>query len=209
MRDYKRRKGSLDIRSTLQRHYLSPKASQSSSASLTKSILSKIQEHNIDVTDALHILIVEDNQINQRVLAQQLERRGCIVYTADHGGEALDFLYQSTLAVEPSSDEKIKPQEKFSSTPNTPSANTKKHLSIVLLDIEMPVMDGLECVRRIRDMEQDGRLLGHVPVIAVTGTARKEHVARAMDAGMVWMFPKVFFKPIFLHTDRALGCCCD
>jgi CheY-like chemotaxis protein len=35
----------------------------------------------------------------------------------------------------------------------------------------MPIMDGLECMRRIREMERDGKLLGHVPIIALTANA--------------------------------------
>jgi CheY-like chemotaxis protein len=135
----------------------------------------------------LHVLIVEDNQINQRVLAQQLEQHGCVMYTADHGGEALDFLSQSTLAVEPILDDKV---DKLHALPSSAlrklsPTETKKQLSIVLLDIEMPVMDGLECIRRLRDVEYRGHLLGHVPVVAVTGSALREHVTRAIDAGMV------------------------
>jgi hypothetical protein len=53
------------------------------------------------------------------------------------------------------------------------------------MDLEMPVMDGLSCVRRIREMQQDGELRAHVPVIAVTANARSEQIAVAMQTGMV------------------------
>lgn len=73
----------------------------------------------------MHVLIVEDNPINQRVLSQQLTREGCITHTADHGIEAVDFLLRSTLA-----------------TPDEISPSTQENieLSVVLLDVEMPVM---------------------------------------------------------------------
>lgn len=45
-------------------------------------------------------------------------------------------------------------------------------------------MDGLTAVRRIREMEREGRFRSHVPIIAVTANARPEHVTRALEAGM-------------------------
>jgi CheY-like chemotaxis protein len=45
-------------------------------------------------------------------------------------------------------------------------------------------MDGLTCVRRIRELQQEGVIHGHVPVIAVTANVRSEQVAVALKAGM-------------------------
>jgi CheY-like chemotaxis protein len=44
----------------------------------------------------------------------------------------------------------------------------------------MPVMDGIECTRRIREMEKDGTLTGHLPVIALTANA----------AGIIYHIPR-------------------
>ena len=63
----------------------------------------------------LHVLIVEDNAINQRVMAQQLRRLGCIVTTADHGLDALGFLATTSF---------------YKNSANNP-------LSIVLMDLEV------------------------------------------------------------------------
>ena len=49
----------------------------------------------------------------------------------------------------------------------------------------MPVMDGLTCTKKIRELERDGKLTGHVPIIAVTANARAEQVRTALEAGMV------------------------
>lgn len=46
-------------------------------------------------------------------------------------------------------------------------------------------MDGLTCTRKIRELEKEGMLTGHVPIIAVTANARAEQVQTALDAGMV------------------------
>lgn len=58
-------------------------------------------------------------------------------------------------------------------------------LSVILMDQEMPVMDGLTCTRRIRELEKEGKLKAHVPIIAVTANARQEQIQTALNAGMV------------------------
>jgi CheY-like chemotaxis protein len=83
-------------------------------------------------------------------------------------------------------------------------ANLKQSLSLILLDIEMPIMDGLTCVRKIREMEASGQVRGHVPVIAVTANARSEQVTSAMQAGMVNIFPSLV--AFFWHLEEANEC---
>lgn len=83
------------------------------------------------------------------------------------GGEALDFLSKTTLWND--------------STSNGP----RMELSIILMDLEMPIMDGLACTRRIRDLEREGRINGPVPIIAVTANTRMEQMEQALEAGMV------------------------
>ena len=58
-------------------------------------------------------------------------------------------------------------------------------LSIILMDLEMPIMDGLACTRRIRDLEREGKIMGRVPIIAVTANTRTEQIEQALEAGMV------------------------
>ena len=104
-----------------------------------------------------------DRQL-EKVLAKQLQKAGCIVHVANHGQEALDFLQRSNLWRDHPGGE---------------------HVDVVLMDLEMPVMDGLTCARRIRELQGQSALIRHVPVIAVTANARKEQVETAMAAGMV------------------------
>lgn len=106
--------------------------------------------------------------MNQKVMKHQLRKAGCkTVDVCENGQEALDFL-QNTIFHSPSQFE----------------ANDQKPLSIVLLDVEMPVMDGLTCIRRIRELEQTGAIVRHVPVIAITANARPEQIQFAIEAGM-------------------------
>lgn len=107
----------------------------------------------IDDKEPMHVLIVEDNQINQKLLANQLRKAGCIVYTANHGVEALDFLAGTEYA-------------------SLPNVEKTTPLSVVLMDIEMPIMDGLTCVQTIRSMEEKEEFCLHIPTIAVSGSIR-------------------------------------
>jgi CheY-like chemotaxis protein len=95
-----------------------------------------------------------DNLINQQLLDRHLTRIGCRTRTSNHGQEAIDAIKRSRWVL---------PEEGFP-------------LSIVLMDIEMPVLDGLSAVRIIREMERAGEIKGHVPILAVTANARKEQV---------------------------------
>lgn len=126
---------------------------------------------NPQVPSDLHILLVEDNLINQKVTANQLRKAGCTVHIANHGVECLSFLETSCY---------WRPNDAATS-----ATTTLTSLSVILLDQEMPVMDGLTCVRKIREWQEEGKLHGHVPVIACTGNARREQVASSLEAGMV------------------------
>ena len=106
--------------------------------------------------------------MNQRVLKKQLTKHGYDVSVADNGQEALNFL-QST-------------QYWRGTEPST--ANTVNDISVVLMDIEMPVLDGLAATRKIRELESDGSLAAHIPIIAVSANARTEQTSQALAAGM-------------------------
>lgn len=112
----------------------------------------------------LHVLVVEDNLVNQKVASKQLRNCGCTVSVANHGEEALEFLKRTEYWSAQCDGEK---------------------LSVVLMDLEMPVMDGITCVKRIRELQVAGLIKGHVPIIAVTANARKDQIMNAMNAGMV------------------------
>lgn len=131
-----------------------------------------------------HVLLVEDNLINQKVLSKQLRGIGCTVHVANHGVEALDFLAKTTL------------------WDDGPPSDQRMALSFILMDLEMPIMDGLTCCRRIRDLQREGKINCHVPIIAVTANARTEQMDVAIDAGMV-----CYFFPLYSTclTDISIG----
>ncbi|KAH7386103.1 putative histidine kinase HHK16p [Pyrenochaeta sp. MPI-SDFR-AT-0127] len=136
--------------------------------------------HRINM-DQIHVLIVEDNIVNQKVLSKQLTKAGCIVSTADNGIYALNHLVQTDFHI-------------INGIP----------LSIILMDLEMPEMDGLTCCKRIREMESKKELNGHVPIIAVTANVRGEQIATAKESGMDDVVSKPFRIPDLLAKIQAL-----
>lgn len=116
-------------------------------------------------SNGINVLIVEDNLINQKVLKKQLSNLGYTVYIANHGEECLDQLRKSTFWANHKSDAAA--------------------ITVVLMDLEMPVMDGLACARKIRELQQTKVIISHVPILAVTANAREEQIETAMASGMV------------------------
>jgi CheY-like chemotaxis protein len=128
--------------------------------------------------EKLNILIVEDNLINQRVLSRQLIKAGCVVSTADNGHFALEHLTQTHFHK--------------SKTFGLP-------LSIILMDWEMPEMNGLTCSKKIRQMQKDGELKAHVPILGVTANVRPEQIDTAIESGMDDILSKPFRVPELLE----------
>jgi two-component system sensor histidine kinase/response regulator len=99
----------------------------------------------------LHVLLTEDNAVNQKLAVRLLEKRGHSVVLAGNGREAIE-----TLA--------------------------RESFDVVLMDVQMPEMDGFEATRRIRESERaTGR---HVPIIAMTAHAMKGDRERCLAEGM-------------------------
>jgi len=112
-----------------------------------------------------HVLVVEDNIINQKVLVRQLQTKGFRTSVASDGQEALDLILDAAR-------QDIFPYD------------------LALMDIEMPVKDGRTACRELREAEKCNDY-PHLPVIAVTGNAREEQIDECLDAG----FDEVAIKP--------------
>lgn len=131
------------------------------------------------------ILVVEDNIINQKVLCSQLTKLGHTVNVASHGLEALEII--KTTSYWHDNDGKGIP------------------LDVILLDVEMPVMDGLECIKEIRLLETQQKLLTHFPVIAVSANAREEQIRSTLACGMDEFITKPFRIPdLISRLERVL-----
>lgn len=132
-----------------------------------------------------HILVVEDNLVNQKVVCKQLRKSGHVVSVANHGEEALEFIRRSEYWVDDAASPSPLGVVNGNENGNGGEVKQGERLHVVLMDLEMPVMDGLTCVRRIRDLQLEGRIRDHIPVIAVTANARKDQIMNSYEAGMV------------------------
>ena len=141
------------------------------------------QRQEVSIVDrkAFDVLLVEDNLINQKVLAKQLRKANCTVAIANHGEEALAILERSTYWNE-------------ATTGNGQVGNASKQipLDVVLMDIEMPVMDGLQCTKQIRALQEKGVITSHIPIIATTANARQEQKDSIIAAGIDSILVKPF-----------------
>jgi CheY-like chemotaxis protein len=141
----------------------------------------------------MHVLLVEDNTVNQRVVQAQLKKAGCVVYIANHGVEALELIRESDLwhenvGVEDSRQRGI--------------AKEVKHLDIILMDWEMPIMDGLACSREIRSLQKAGKVVRHVEIVGTTANARDEQVRIAVASGIDSVISKPFMVSDLLERMR-------
>ncbi|KPV74021.1 uncharacterized protein RHOBADRAFT_54592 [Rhodotorula graminis WP1] len=122
------------------------------------------------------LLIVDDNAINRSVMKRQLKLQNFEVTTASDGQEALDILMKdAALAAAAGAD----------------ADEAHNPIRCVLMDIEMPVMDGMSAVRELRRREKAGEISRRYPVCAVTGNARDAQKRECLAAG----FDDIATKP--------------
>jgi CheY-like chemotaxis protein len=129
---------------------------------------SKEQAHNIHATlekvaedlkgtdtekRTLTCLLVDDNLVNMHTFSSILRQHNVEVLVAENGKDALDVYLQNTDI-----------------------------LSFILMDVQMPEMDGCEATQRIRKLEKTTSK--RIPIIALTAYANKEERRRCLDAGM-------------------------
>jgi len=112
---------------------------------------SQPRDANLPVLTGLRVLVAEDNFVNQQIACELLEGEGATVALASHGQEALDLLE---------------------------AAGAK--FDVVLMDMQMPVMDGLTATRVIRTRWSDTEL----PIVAMTANAMDSDRQACLDAGM-------------------------
>lgn len=139
------------------------------------------------------VLVVEDNEVNQKVLGRLLRRYGYRAHLANHGGEALEMLQRSrhwnhaAAAAAGIAPLPPLPPDEDGTVPGPID------VSIILMDLEMPIMDGVTCARRIRELEALGVLKApRLPIIAVTAYVRPEQIGDARASGMDDIVSKPF-----------------
>ncbi len=134
------------------------------------------KKNNLKVKEALKglkVLLVEDNQMNMDISTQYLQRAGMKIVSAWNGKEAVELFEKSA--------------------PGT--------FQVILMDIQMPVMDGYEATKKIRASSHPEAKT--IPVIAMTANAFNDDIVKALKAGMNDHISKpVFYDRLFESLSK-------
>ena len=109
------------------------------------------QEWVMDLA-GLRVLVAEDNAVNQRIISRLLEKAGCQVTLVPDGQRVVETALDNELTFD-----------------------------VILMDVQMPVLDGLAATRRIRERESRSR---NIPIIALTANALEGDQRLCLEAGM-------------------------
>ena len=121
-----------------------------------------------------HLLLVEDNMINREIALELLAVTDASIDVAENGREAVDRFLSAA----------------------------EGYYDLILMDIQMPLMDGYEATRRIR--ESDRADAATVPIIAMTANTFIEDVQKARSAGMNGHLPKPIDIQLLMQTLKQL-----
>ena len=130
-----------------------------------------------DTLSGKHILLVDDQPLNLEVAKKILEKKKMIVTIASNGQQAVDIF----------------------------SSSTYNYFDAILMDIQMPVMNGLDASKAIRNLERaDAR---KIPIIAMTANTFDEDKKKSSEAGMVAhlgkpIVPKELFECLFTYISK-------
>lgn len=120
----------------------------------------------------LRALVVEDNELNTEVVKFLLEKNGIIVDCVGDGVQALESFEKSTLG----------------------------YYAMILMDILMPRMNGLEATRRIRTLQRKDASL--IPIIAMSANAFSDDIMRGKMAGMNEYLAKPLDEEMLIRAIR-------
>ncbi len=130
----------------------------------------------LPLTQRGKLLVVDDNELNLEIALEMLRDEGFQVEASSNGKEAVERLKNS------------EPNEFF----------------LVLMDIQMPVMDGYHAAREIRALEDP--LLSRIPIIALSANAFEEDKLRALESGMNAHIAKPLeMKRLLEEMERLVG----
>jgi CheY-like chemotaxis protein/nitrogen-specific signal transduction histidine kinase/predicted hydrocarbon binding protein len=117
-----------------------------------KELRSKANFENSEHPTGYRILLAEDNLMNQKMTAFILRKAGYEVLLADNGKEALTIYEEQA-----------------------------NNIDLILMDIQMPIMDGFDAVKAIREKELN--MLSYIPIIALTAHAMKGDMEHCLEVG--------------------------
>ena len=107
-----------------------------------------------DRMDGIHILMAEDNELNRKIATYMLTEKGAIVTEAEDGKQAVDLF----------------------------AGSAPGDFDVILMDIMMPIMNGLDAAKAIRAMDREDAVT--IPIIAVSANSFSDDVAASKASGM-------------------------
>ena len=110
--------------------------------------------HNKKCLNGVRILLVEDNEINTEIARELLTEEGCIVETANDGVACIDMVEKAEA----------------------------DYYKMILMDIQMPVMNGYDATLAIRKMKDTEK--ARIPIVAMTANAFAEDIQKVLSVGM-------------------------
>ncbi len=131
------------------------------------------EEWWVKMDHPLQILLVEDNEVNQRVMVLMLQKFHPVIEVAINGKIALDMIRDGDF-------------------------------DLVLMDVQMPDMDGLEATRIIRQWERDTSRTKSLLIVALTADATAENRDKCLNAGMNGYLVKPFSMDAFIKLMNTL-----
>lgn len=129
----------------------------------------------------VNVLVAEDNPTNRFLVKQMLERAGAVVTCVDNGSLAVVAFARSLET----------------------NAEADSRIDLVLMDVHMPELDGLEATRRIREWESTAQVLRRVPILAMTAGVLLEERDAVTKAGMDGFISKPMTRDTLLAAVKA------
>jgi len=117
----------------------------------------------LEAKRTLRVLLVEDNELNQKFASAVVRKLGHLIDVAENGLVGVNKFKSNTY-------------------------------DLILMDIQMPEMNGIEATKAIRQLEQLEGNINRIPIIAVTAFAMEQDKKNCMEAGMDEFLPKPY-KP--------------
>lgn len=133
----------------------------------------KVEEPKVSF-DGKRVLVVEDNDLNREIACEILTRAGFVVEVAADGSEAVGMVKQ----------------------------RCENYYDLVLMDIQMPIMDGYEATKAIRSLPRQDVL--DLPILAMTANAFEEDKERALQNGMNGHIAKPIYIDILYKTLQRI-----
>ena len=127
-------------------------------------------DETIEYLSRRKILLVEDNEINLEIETAILEGLGFVIDTAENGSVAVEMMQKASA----------------------------EEYALILMDIQMPVMNGRQAARAIRKLEN--QTLARVPIIALSADAFESDKRKSIESGMDAHLPKPIDVPVLLET---------